>query len=154
MISLRKKITMEILELVFKTTDKGVYIPNDVLEEIGVGIGESVYIIYYENDTIKEFLLLPHSIADIDRELVIQIPNELLTAARIEENSDIYIACLNGAILLVGENVLDSQSLLKMLDSIEIGNEILENIPMDAEKAKNELKSLAEDLERFVKEEQ
>lgn len=144
---------MEISELVFKATEKGLYIPVDVLEEIGVSNGENVYIIYYKNETVKEFLVLPHSVADIDRELVIQIPNELLAAAKIEENSGIYIACLNGAIILVGESVLDSQSLIKMLDSIEIGNEIFENIPVDADRAKNDLKLLAEDLERFVEEE-
>lgn len=145
---------MEISELVFKATDKGIYIPSDVLDEIGVGIGENVYIIYYKTETVKEFLVLPHPIADIDRELVIHIPDELLTVAGIEEDSEIYIACLDGAILLVGDNALDSKNLLKMLNSIEIGNAILENIPMDADKAKNELKSLAEELERFVEEEQ
>lgn len=144
---------MEISELIFKVTDKGVFIPSDVLEEIGVSIGENVYIIYYKSETVKEFLVLPHSISDVDRELMIQIPNELLAAAKIEEECSICIACLNGAILLAGENAFDSQSLIKMLDSIEIGNEILENIPVDADRAKNELKLLAEDLDRFVEEE-
>lgn len=144
---------MEISELIFKVTDKGIYITSDVLEEIGVSNGENVYIIYYKSETVKEFLVLPHSFSDVERELMIQIPNELLTAARIEEGCSICIACLNGAILLVGENALDSQSLIKMLDSIEIGNEILENVPVNADRAKNELKLLAEDLERFVEEE-
>ena len=141
---------MEITEIMLPATDSGVIIPKAVLEEMNIRCGESVYVVYFSKEKINEFLVMPHSITDAEQKLRIQIPTELLSKAQIDEDSDIVAACLNGAILLVSENSLESENLNSLLDSLQICNEILENVPGDSEEAIIELKSLVNDLDHYV----
>ena len=142
--------TVEITEIILQATDSGVIIPKAVLEEMEIHSGESVYVVYFSKDKINEFLIMPHSIADAEQKLRIQIPTELLSKAQIDEDSDIAAACLNGAILLVSENSLNSEDLNRLLESLQICNGILENVPENTEEAIIELKSLVNDLDHYV----
>ena len=141
---------MEITEITLSATDSGVIIPKAVLEEMDIHSGESVYVVYFSKEKINEFLIMPHSISDAEQELRIQIPTELLSEAQIDEGSDIAAACLNGAILLVSENSLESENLNSLLESLQICNGILENVPENTEEAIIELKSLVNDLDHYV----
>lgn len=141
---------MEITEITLSATDSGVIIPKAVLEEMEIHSGESVYVVYFSKVKINEFLIMPHSISDAEQELRIQIPTELLSEAQIDEGSDIAAACLNGAILLVSENSLESENLNSLLESLQICNGILENVPENTEEAIIELKSLVNDLDNYV----
>lgn len=104
---------------------------------------------YLTKDGLKneyqEFLLTPRSLENLGEDLKIMIPSSLLEQANISLGEDIQILCLNGAILLCEDSVLDKQDLELLLQQLQSTSDIISFLPDHANSA-------IQQLEQFIQE--
>ena len=124
-------------------------IPTELLREMELFPMDSVYLAYLTRDGLKneyqEFLLSPQPLEELGEEGKIVIPSSLLEQARIAPDGDIQILCLNGAILLCEDSVLDRQDLELLLQQLQSTSDIITSLPDRAESAIRQLKQLIQE---------
>ena len=124
-------------------------IPSVLLQEMGLLPLDSVYLAYLTKDGSKneyqEFLLTPQSLENLGEDKKIMIPSSLLEQANISLGEDIQILCLNGAILLCEDSVLDNQDLELLLRQLQSTSDIISSLPDNANSA-------IQQLEQFIQE--
>lgn len=110
---------------------------------------DSVYLAYLTRDGLKneyqEFLLSPQPLEELGEEGKIVIPSSLLEQAHIAPDGDIQILCLNGAILLCEDSVLDRQDLELLLQQLQFTSDIITSLPNRADSAIRQLKQLIQE---------
>lgn len=99
---------MIIIEITLTVDDNGnLILPQTLLADMGIKVGEQVSIAYISTDknsplnTYKEFLITPAGMSAVNNSIdtgTIYLPDELLDAADISQNSDVIIECEYGMI--------------------------------------------------------
>ena len=143
-------IDMEISELRLNIGRNGeLVIPSVLLQEMGLLPLDSVYMAYLTKDGLKneyqEFLLTPQSLENLGEDQKIMIPSSLLEQANLSPDGDIQILCLDGAILLCDDSVLDKQDLELLLQQLQSASDIISSLPDHANSA-------IQQLEQFIQE--
>lgn len=146
---------MEVLEITCTIGNNGcLNIPAKVLRQMGLGPGEHIRIAYLTNQSqenmFREFLLTADSLEETENCSHIAVPKELLRQAEIPEDADIQVICSPGAIILTQDPILNADALKKVLSSMDIAAEILEQLPEDTDNALDVLQDAVEEMEGKV----
>lgn len=132
---------MQIAEITCTIEKNGcLRIPADILQQMGLGPGEHIRVAYLtdqsQQNIFREFMLSGDPLDQLDDSGgSIAVPEELMNQAGIPMNVDIQVICAPGAIILAQEPVLDLEEMKKVLESLNIASDILEQLPEDAEDA-------------------
>lgn len=115
-------------------------VPMDVIEQMGLHPGDSIYIAYLADDKeqnlYREFLLAPHTIDDDTEDSVsLSIPTQLLADAHIPENADVQIICIDGAIILCRDFHLQTDALFAVLQDLNEAGNLSSELPGDIDTA-------------------
>ena len=104
---------------------------------------------YLTKDGLKneyqEFLLTPQSLENLGEDQKIMIPSSLLEQANLSTDGDIQSICMDGAILLCDDSVLDKQDLELLLQQLQSASDIISSLPDHANSA-------IQQLEQFIQE--
>lgn len=143
-------IDMKISELRLNLGRNGeLVIPSEILQEMGLLPLDSVYMAYLTKDGLKneyqEFLLTPQPLENLGKGGKIMIPSSLLEQANIASDGDVQILCLNGAILLCEDSVLDCQDLELLLQQLQSASDIITSLPDRADSAIQQLEQLIQE---------
>lgn len=141
---------MKISELQLRLDINGeLVIPTELLREMELFPLDTVYLAYLTRDGLKneyqEFLLTPQPLEDLGEDGKIVIPSSLLEQVRIAPDGDIQILCLNGAILLCEDSVLDKQDLELLLQQLRSASDIITSLPNRANSAIQQLGQLIQE---------
>ena len=141
---------MKISELQLRLDINGeLVIPTELLREMELFPLDTVYLAYLTRDGLKneyqELLLTPQPLEDLGEDGKIVIPSSLLEQARIAPDGDIQILCLNGAILLCEDSVLDKQDLELLLQQLRSASDIITSLPNRANSAIQQLGQLIQE---------
>lgn len=124
-------------------------IPTELLREMELSPMDSVYLVYLTRDGLKneyqEFLLTPQPLEDLGEDGKIVLPSSLLEQACIAPDGDIQILCLNGAILLCEDSILDKQALELLLQQLQAASDIITSLPDRANSAIRQLEQLIQE---------
>lgn len=138
---------MKIVEIGYTINNHGTLrISRQVLQEMGLGPGDSIKIAYLTNrnsiNLFQEFFILPEGIEEDrggDHAQAIAIPNELLEAACISTDSNLQIVCFEGVIVLYETPGLQMERLKSALASLGIAAETLEKLALQENDLLNHL---------------
>ena len=141
---------MKISELQLRLDINGeLVIPTELLREMELFPLDTVYLAYLTRDGLKneyqEFLLTPQPLEGPGEEGKIVIPSSLLEQACIAPDGDIQILCLNGAILLCEDSILDKQDLELLLQQLQSASDIITSLPNRANSAIQQLGQLIQE---------
>ena len=143
-------IDTKISELRLNLGENGeLVISSEILQGMGLLPLDSVYMAYLTKDGLKneyqEFLLTPRSLENLGEDQKIMIPSALLEQANISLGEDIQILCLNGAILLCEDSVLNKQDLELLLQQLQSTSDIISSLPDHANSAIQQLEQLIQE---------
>lgn len=141
---------MKISELQLRLDINGeLVIPTELLREMELFPLDTVYLAYLTRDGLKneyqEFLLTTHPLEDLGEDGKIVIPSSLLEQAHIALDGDIQILCLNRAILLCEDSVLDRQDMELLLQQLRFASDIITSLPDQARSAIQQLEQLIQE---------
>lgn len=140
---------MKISETTYTVNQHGnLMIPKRTLSEMGLGPGNHVRVAYLSTDgtenTYREFLLSADPLDKQEESKRIAVPTELLLQANIRPDADIQVICTDGAIILSQDPVLQTEDLRRVLSSLEIAADLLEQLPDDHVEAMDTLQQFIE----------
>lgn len=140
---------MYISELVFTVDRRGsIKIPASVLEKMGLLAGDHIRVAYLTQDgavnTFREFLLLPDTAEETEtvEDDAIRIPVRLMEQANIPSESDLQIACLDGALVIFRDDVLRTGELQTVLDGLRAAEDLTSMMPGDVEQTLAQLEQV------------
>ena len=125
----RGRTSIEVIEIYVIASDDGsLTLPAVLLKDMGIGPKEQVRVAYIQNafgkNQYKEFFFSPNGIDTIDSAASILVPEQILEEAKLLQNDEIQIICIEGAIVLAGERAFETSDLIEVLNSLLIVNEI------------------------------
>ena len=131
---------MKVSETTYTVNKFGnLHIPKTVLQRMGLHAGNHVRVAYITDDDEKnvycEFLLSADSIDAVESSEQISVPTKLMRQAKLAENVDIQVICVNGAIVLCSDDALTSEELQIVLDGLDSTVRITEQLSTDPNKA-------------------
>lgn len=140
---------MYISELTFTVDRRGsIKIPASVLEKMGLHPGDNIRVAYLTQDgsanTFREFLLLPDTVDEsgATEDHAIQIPTQLMGQANIPSDSDLQIACLDGALVIFRDNGLRTWELQPVLDGLRAAEDLTSMMSGDAQQTLAQLEQV------------
>lgn len=135
---------VKIIEMKLAVNSHGILeIPREIVQEMGLKAGEYISVSYlsrdgsensfhelelYGNCTQDEGEALPHTI---------QVPSELMAEARLSEQDDLQILCLDGAILICRDTVPNVKELEAVLEQITTANSLVSLLPEEKSEIEN-----------------
>lgn len=146
---------MEILEIPCTVGKSGcLKIPADIIRQMGLDPGDHIRVAYLtdqsQKNIFREFLLTADPLKQAEDSRRITVPEELMEQAGIPMNTDIQVICAPGAIIITQDPMLDIEGMKKVLESMDIASEILEQLPEDAEDAIYALQEFVSDAQGGV----
>ena len=95
----RGRASIEVIEICVIASDDGsLTLPAVLLEDMGIGPKEQVRVAYIQNafgkNQYKEFFFSPNGIDTIDSAVSISVPEQILEKAKLLQNDEIQIICI------------------------------------------------------------
>ena len=103
-------------------------------------------------NTFREFLLLPDTVDEIGamEDHAIQIPARLMEQANIPSDSDLQIACLDGALVIFRDDGLHTGELQAVLDGLRTAEDLTSMLSGDAEQTLSQLEKAIHTIQEGV----
>lgn len=146
---------MQILELTFTVDHRGrLKIPAPILTKMGLAAGDHVRVAYLTHDgssnTFCELMLLSDGVdeARLGRDDVIHIPAELMHQAKIPQDADLQIACLDGCIIIIRDTGVQPEELNAILEQLQAAESFASMLPGDVPQALSELERTIQSIEK------
>ena len=139
---------MKIIEDRFITgADGSLTLSGKYLKEMGIGVDNEVTIAFLadsnEKNAYREFYIGGLGPLE-DEQAEIQIPTELMQKAGLSYDDDLNIVCLDGAILICRDTLLNDKELSAVMDSMEIAADIVSRLPKNPDEASQCLEDATE----------
>ena len=143
---------MQILEATFTIGNSGSFkIPATVLKKMNLFPGDHVRVAYLTKDgqqnTFHEFFLSSDSMDGISEDCKFSVPSDLLEKAKIPENADLQIFCLNGCLLICQDTAFNLTDLRSILENLQTAEDIAYSLPIDPALIKERIQELADYFE-------
>ncbi len=146
---------MQIAEVLFTVDENGsLTIPEGLLREMGLFPGNAVRVAYLTQDgqenLFQELLLSANPLDELSDEQQVRIPHQLLEQSKIPEDADLQILCLNGCILICQDLALSPSELTSVLESMNVADSLISDIPGVPEQAQEQLEQLINHIQEGV----
>lgn len=145
---------MKIADLVLNVDQTGLlWIPAEVVREMGFKAGDAVHIAYFTHDGTKnsfhELVVFSEGGQNALRtaEHTIQVPSELMLQAHLSEDEDMQIICLDGAILICRDTALNVAEIQGVQDQLMMLNNLAMMLPDDVKELQAQLTEIIEKYE-------